>query len=131
MQKTTAYRRYKDDVPDHIKKERHNCMITLYRQKSQMLNEQEIGNVHLVLVEGTVKKTGQLLGRNELYIKVVFDQMEVVTQDGGHAMVKPGDYVAVKIVGAKASVLSGMPLYFTSIKEFYRERNWGERVRLG
>ncbi|XP_049876060.1 mitochondrial tRNA methylthiotransferase CDK5RAP1 [Pectinophora gossypiella] len=126
-EKTTAYHRYTDDVPEHVKKERHNRMIDIYRRKSQRLNEAEIGNTHLVLVEGIVKKTGQLLGRNELYIKVVFDQGEILSEDGGKRGIKPGDYVAVKIVAARASVLNGIPLYHTSIKEFYREVSWGDR----
>ncbi|XP_052751187.1 mitochondrial tRNA methylthiotransferase CDK5RAP1 [Galleria mellonella] len=126
-EKTTAYRRYKDDVPEQVKKERHSRMIELYRKKSQLLNEAEIGNTHLVLVESIVKKTGQILGRNELYIKVLFDQTEILAQDGGRRAVTPGDYVAVKIVGAKSSVLSGIPLYHTSIRDFYRETSWGDR----
>ncbi|XP_072945162.1 CDK5RAP1-like protein [Epargyreus clarus] len=117
-EKTAAYRRYKDDVPEHVKKERHNRMVELYRRKCQVLHDAEIGNIHLVLVEGIFHKTGQTYGRNELYIKVVFDH------DGS---VKPGDYVAVRITGAKSSILSGVPLYVTSIREFYREVSWGDR----
>ncbi|KOB70650.1 CDK5 regulatory subunit-associated protein 1 [Operophtera brumata] len=124
---------------------RHSRMVALYRTKCQQLNEAEIGNTHLVLVEGTQKKTGQILARNELYIKVVFDQTEVpiggefqsclgsekgVYVIGGEnrgivkKRVEKGDYVAVKIVGAKSSVLSGVPLYHTSLSEFYRDRGW-------
>ncbi|XP_053610797.1 mitochondrial tRNA methylthiotransferase CDK5RAP1 [Plodia interpunctella] len=127
-EKTTAYRRYKDDVPEAVKKERHSLMIEVYRRKCQILNEKEIGATHLVLVEGIAKKTGQIVGRNEFYLKVLFDKMEVLDQDGGKRAPKPGDYVAVKIVGAKSSVLSGIPLYHSSIKEFYRERCWGDRA---
>ncbi|KAJ0174879.1 hypothetical protein K1T71_009987 [Dendrolimus kikuchii] len=121
-EKTTAYRRYKDDVPEHVKKDRHNRMIELYRRKSQLLNEQEIGRTHLVLVEGIVKKTGQLMGRNEVYMKIVFDQVD------GERQVKNGDYVAVKILGAKASVLTGEVLHHTTLREFYKEVGWAERV---
>lgn len=126
-QKTTAYRRYKDDVPDHIKKERHHRMLEVYRRKCQLLNEAEIGNTHLVLVEGIAKKTGNILGRNELYLRVVFEQMDVLAEDGGLRPVKPGDYVAVRIVGARSATLRGVPLYHTSLTDFYREKQWGER----
>ncbi|XP_026321396.1 CDK5RAP1-like protein [Hyposmocoma kahamanoa] len=126
-EKTTAYRRYKDDVPEEVKKDRHNRMIEVYRRKCQILNEAEVGNTHLVLVEGVVKKTGQLLGRNELYLKVVFNQQEILSEDNGQRLIRPGDYVAVKIIGAKSSVFSGMPLYHTSISDFYRDRTWGDR----
>lgn len=125
-EKTAAHRRYKDDVPDSVKKLRHNRMIHLYRTKSQALNQSEIGNTHLVLIEGTTK-TGQLLGRNEFYMKVVFDQCEIVSQDGGKVNIKSGDFVAVKITGAKSSVLTGVPMYHTGVKDFYRHVNWGQR----
>ncbi|XP_045537175.1 mitochondrial tRNA methylthiotransferase CDK5RAP1 [Papilio machaon] len=126
-EKTTAYRRYKDDVPEDVKKDRHNRMLEIYRRKCQALNEAEIGNVHLVLVEGTLKKTGQIMGRNEFYIKVVFDQADVLSEDGGKRLIKPGDYVAVKITAARSSVMTGIPLYHTSIRHFYNEVSWSER----
>ncbi|PZC73822.1 hypothetical protein B5X24_HaOG208748 [Helicoverpa armigera] len=126
-EKTTAYRRYQDDVPDQIKKERHHRMLEIYRRKCQILNEAEIGNTHLVLVEGTAKKSGNILGRNELYLRVVFEQAEILAEDGGKRRVKPGDYVAVKIVGAKSATLYGVPLYHTSLCDFYRENQWGVR----
>ncbi|CAH2092548.1 unnamed protein product [Euphydryas editha] len=128
-EKTTAYRRYKDDVPEPVKKERHHRMLELYRRKCQKLNDAEIGNIHLVLVEGVVPKTGQILGRNEFYIKVLFDQTEIPSESGMRG-VKPGDYVGVRIVAAKCSSLSGVPLYHTSIREFYKEYSWGERAAL-
>ncbi|XP_039756618.1 CDK5RAP1-like protein [Pararge aegeria] len=125
-EKTTAYRRYKDDVPEEVKKERHNRMVEIYRRKCQKLNESEIGNVHLVLVEGVVPKTGQILGRNELYIKVVFDDIEIPSGQGKRG-VKRGDYVGIRIVSSKSSVLTGVALYHTSIREFYKEHGWAER----
>ncbi|XP_026741842.1 CDK5 regulatory subunit-associated protein 1 isoform X2 [Trichoplusia ni] len=124
-EKTTAYRRYKDDVPELIKKERHNRMLEVYRRKCQVLNEAEIGNTHLVLVEGTAKKSGKILGRNEFYLRVIFDQADILAEDGGRRQAKPGDYVAVKIVGARSATLTGVPLYHTTLSEFYRDRQWG------
>ncbi|CAH2983892.1 unnamed protein product [Chilo suppressalis] len=129
-EKTTAYRRYKDDVPEEVKRDRHYRMIELYRRKCQILNEAEIGNTHLVLVEGSAKKTGQIMGRNEMYLKVLFDQSEILSEDGGRRKAKPGDYVAVKIVGARSSVLNGVPLFHSSVREFYRDVGWGERTKL-
>ncbi|XP_023935614.1 CDK5RAP1-like protein [Bicyclus anynana] len=125
-EKTTAYRRYKDDVPDEVKKERHARMIEIYRRKCQRLHEAEIGNVHLVLVEGIVPKTGQILGRNEHYIKVVFDDVEIPSGEGNRG-VKPGDYVGVRILSAKSSVLTGVALYHSSIGEFYKDYGWADR----
>ncbi|CAG4988255.1 unnamed protein product [Colias eurytheme] len=128
-EKTAAYRRYQDDVPEEVKKERHNRMIDLYRRTCQQLNELEIGNIHLVLVEGVVPKSGKLIGRNEFYLKVLFDQTSLPSSDGNRE-VKPGDYVSVKITSARSSVLNGEALYHTSIREFYKDFGWADRHKL-
>lgn len=52
LQKTTAHRRYKDDVESHVKIERMNRMIMLYRKEVEKLNKVQIGQHQLVLVEG-------------------------------------------------------------------------------
>lgn len=129
LQKTTAYRRYKDDVPEQIKKERHSRLIQLYRKKCQLLNDKEIGKVHLVLVESVIEKTNQILGRNEFYIKVLFNEREI-DFNGEKRQVKPGDYVSVRIVDAKSSVLYGKAVSFTSLREFYKDIGWADRHML-
>ncbi|GBP18050.1 CDK5RAP1-like protein [Eumeta japonica] len=127
-EKTTAYRRYKDDVPNDVKKDRHTRMLKLYIQSCHVLNQAELGKVHLVLIESINKKTQQLVGRNEMYLKVNVDQTEILSEDGGKRAIKIGDYVAVKITDAKASAFSGVPLYHTSIKEFYRDKCYGNEI---
>lgn len=52
LQKTTAHRRYTDDVESHIKIDRMNRMIALYRKEVEKLNRAQIGQHQLVLVEG-------------------------------------------------------------------------------
>lgn len=52
LQKTTAHRRYKDDVESHVKMERLRRMTTLYRKEVEKLNKAQIGQFQLVLVEG-------------------------------------------------------------------------------
>lgn len=144
-------------MPDLVKKDRHNRMVALYRRKCQLLNEAEIGNIHLILVEGTLNKTGQLIGRNEFYTKVVFDQQilgdqsdidigrymfkketgsevlmseqqEIGGENGSGREIVKGDYIAVRIVGAKSSVLTGVPLFRTRLTDFYRDKGWAERA---
>lgn len=101
-------------------------MVELYRRKCELLNRMEIGNTHLVLVEGIAPKTGKILGRNEFYLKVLFDQGEIPSRDSKRD-VKPGDYVSVRITGAKASALTGEALCHTGIREFYRDTTWADR----
>ncbi|XP_022123723.2 CDK5RAP1-like protein [Pieris rapae] len=125
-EKTAAHRRYKDDVPEQIKKARHYRMVELYRRKCEEINRKEIGNHHLVLVEGIAPKSGKILGRNEFYLKVLFDQKEIPASEG-RRQVKPGDYVSVRINEARASVFHGEALCHSSIEEFYRHTSWAER----
>lgn len=51
-QKTRAHRRYEDDVERHVKIERLERMISLYRKEVEKLNRAQIGQHQLVLVEG-------------------------------------------------------------------------------
>lgn len=43
-EKTTAHRRFTDDVPDHIKQERLLRMIKIFRTSALKLNSSQIGN---------------------------------------------------------------------------------------
>lgn len=52
MQKTHAYHQMKDDVPDETKQRRLQEIISVFRETVQEINQQQIGKVQLVLVEG-------------------------------------------------------------------------------
>lgn len=52
FQKTTAYRRYKDDVPHEIKVERVKKMFNVFRRDAEILNKQFVNTEQLMLVEG-------------------------------------------------------------------------------
>ncbi|GJQ86935.1 hypothetical protein Trydic_g11802 [Trypoxylus dichotomus] len=47
-EKTTAHRRYQDDVPDYIKQQRMDRMVHLYRGIVKSLNRQKIGQLQPV-----------------------------------------------------------------------------------
>lgn len=51
-QKTHAYHRLSDDVPEDVKSRRHHELIQVYREEAEKLNQTEIGREHLVLIEG-------------------------------------------------------------------------------
>ena len=51
-QKTHAYHRLKDDVPEDIKSRRHMELAQVYREEAELLNNAEVGREHLVLIEG-------------------------------------------------------------------------------
>lgn len=51
-EKTTAHRRFQDDVPPEVKLERMQRMANLFRSQAEKLNSQLVGTRQLVLVEG-------------------------------------------------------------------------------
>lgn len=51
-QKTRAFHRLNDDVPAEVKKRRLEELIAVFREEAERVNKREVGNKHLVLVEG-------------------------------------------------------------------------------
>ena len=95
---TYAARNLVDDVPLEVKKRRLNEIINKQQSHSLWRNQQHIGKVEEVLVEGTSKKSKeQLFGRNSQNTVVVFDKEDY----------KPGDFVLVKIERCTAATLLG------------------------
>lgn len=109
-ERTLAQRKYEDDVPEKVKKRRLTEIITQQMNIQQRRNNNEIGNVRIVLAEGTSKKSDeQLSGRSDTNKMVVFDKEHY----------QKGDYVAVKITDCTSATLIGKPLHKTSIREFF------------
>lgn len=52
--KTTAHRRFTDDVPPALKLERLQKMVALYRTQVENLNRHQVGTHQLVLIEGVI-----------------------------------------------------------------------------
>ncbi|XP_075217884.1 mitochondrial tRNA methylthiotransferase CDK5RAP1 isoform X1 [Lycorma delicatula] len=120
-EKTTAHRRYKDDVPSEIKLRRLSEMNQAFREVVAEKNETFHGKVQLVLVEGRSKRSDKFLaGRNDGNVKVIFPSIDIPVefQSKTTSVIKPGDYVSVKITGSSSQVLKGEPLYHSSIPDF-------------
>ena len=95
---TFSARHFADDITDEEKTRRLNEIIALQGTLSAASNEDEIGKVRQVLVEGESKRSSaQLCGRTSQNKMVVFDR-------GDH---KAGDYVTVKITGCSSATLFG------------------------
>ncbi len=98
---TLAARRFKDDIPEGIKKRRLQEMVDLHRIQSLQSMQKDVGKKFEVLVEGFSKKTtDDLQGRSGQNKVVVFSK-------GKH---KKGDYVMVKIDSCTAGTLLGTPV---------------------
>jgi tRNA-2-methylthio-N6-dimethylallyladenosine synthase len=95
---TLAARRFKDDVPEEIKKKRLQEMVDLHRIHSLESMQRDIGKTCKVLVEGFSKKSAnELQGRSDHNKVVVFPKGNF----------KKGDYVMVKIINCTAGTLIG------------------------
>jgi tRNA-2-methylthio-N6-dimethylallyladenosine synthase len=96
--KTLAERKYEDDITLSIKKTRLQEVIDLQHIHSKKKNDKAIGKTYEVLVEGTSKKSKEMLsGRNDQNNKVVFPK--------GNA--KVGEFVNVKIERCTTATLIG------------------------
>lgn len=95
---TYAARKYEDDVPVEVKKQRLQEIITLQMKISREENQKEIGRVHTVLIEGPSKRSdAQFCGRADNNKMVVFDRETF----------EKGQYVQVKITDATSATLLG------------------------
>lgn len=108
-ERTLAHRKYEDNVPEDVKKRRLSEIISQQMNIQEKNNRQEIGKRHLVLVEGTSKRSDeQLSGRTDTNKMVVFDRMDF----------QKGDYVEVEITDCTSATLMGKPICKSSIAEF-------------
>ncbi|KAK6628284.1 hypothetical protein RUM43_002096 [Polyplax serrata] len=120
-EKTTAHRRFVDDVPKEVKIRRMTEITEEFRRISAKLNEAQINETQLILVEGFSKRSNEFLaGRNDGNIKVIIPDQDIPSGIGAtdKVQIKPGDYVAVTITEANSQVLKGVPLYHATLQEF-------------
>lgn len=97
---TLAARRFADDVPEAVKKERLQQIINLQNRLSLESNQQDVGKTFTVLIEGDSKKSSaQWVGRTSQNKVVVFDKNE--------SDLKKCDYVTVQITGCTQATLFG------------------------
>lgn len=109
-ERTLAYRKFEDDVPDDVKKRRLSEIISQQMSIQHRRNQDEIGQRHVVLVEGTSKRSEQQMsGRTDTNKIAVFDRKDF----------KKGDYVEVEIIGATSATLIAKPIANTSLEEYY------------
>ena len=111
-ERTLAYRKFEDDVPEDVKKRRLTEIITQQMNIQEQRNQLEIGKRHLVLVEKVSKRSDeQLSGRTDTNKMVVFDRNDY----------SPGEYVEVEVTGGTSATLFATPIKKSSIAEFFGE----------
>eukprot|EP01117_Protostelium_nocturnum_P011879 TRINITY_DN4336_c0_g2_i1.p1 TRINITY_DN4336_c0_g2~~TRINITY_DN4336_c0_g2_i1.p1 ORF type:complete len:670 (+),score=236.89 TRINITY_DN4336_c0_g2_i1:109-2010(+) len=127
-EKTKAHRLYVDDVPQPVKIERVSEVIKTFYDNSKLKNEEEIGREHLVLIEGTSRRSKEeMAGRSDTNKKVIVPNFEIPNGLMGDnpasqtkSTIKPGDYVVVKIDSARSYSLRGVPIAKSSVTEYER-----------
>lgn len=96
--KTLAERKYKDDVPEDVKKRRLAEIIDLQKSHSAYRIANMVGKTYKVLVEGISKKSNDMMmGRNSQNAVVVFPKGNI----------QKGTYVNVQVDGCTTTTLIG------------------------
>jgi tRNA-2-methylthio-N6-dimethylallyladenosine synthase len=97
---TLAERRYKDDVPEEIKKRRLQEIVELQNRLSLESNKKDIGKTFTVLIEGDSKRSNKdWMGRNS--------QNKVIVFPKENYELKKGDYVNVRVEDCTQATLLG------------------------
>lgn len=114
---TRAARHLSDDIPEKVKTQRLNEIISLQNELSAISKKADIDKIFEVLVEGKAKKA--IAGREaiENVANLPHDTARISTMMGrtsGNKVVvfqafntRPGDYVNVKVVSATSATLIG------------------------
>jgi len=98
---TYAARKFVDNVPEDLKKRRLNDIIQLQSGISLEKNQAEIGKEHIVLVEGTSRRSeDQLSGRTDTNKMTVFNRVDF----------SKGDYVKVRVTDCTSATLIAEPI---------------------
>jgi len=96
---TLAAKRYKDDIPDAVKRNRLKEIVAKQQHYSYTRLQIQVGSIQKVLIEGFSKKSDQdYCGRNDQNSMVVFPVA------GNY---KPGQYVHVRIDRSTTATLIG------------------------
>ncbi|HEY6502781.1 MAG TPA: tRNA (N6-isopentenyl adenosine(37)-C2)-methylthiotransferase MiaB [Chitinophagaceae bacterium] len=97
---TLAQRRFKDDIPEEVKKRRLQEIVEVQNRLSLESNKKDIGKTFKVLIEGDSKK-------NETEWKGRNSQNKVIVFPKENYELKKGDYVMVKVTGCTQATLLG------------------------
>ncbi len=102
---TLAQRRYKDDIPEDVKKRRLAEVVELQNRLSLESNKKDLGKAFKILIEGDSKKDEQAWkGRSSENKVFVFPK---VNDNPAFSGLKKGDYVLVRAIECTQGTLLG------------------------
>jgi len=97
---TLAARRYKDDVPEPVKKKRLDEIVKLQNRLSLESNQHDVGKTFKVLIEGDSKRSDQdWMGRSSQNKVIVFPKEQYALNKGSYVMVKVYDCTGATLIG--------------------------------
>ena len=105
---TLAQRKYRDDVPQEVKKERLQDIIQLQQKHAFERNQQDLGKTCEVLVEGESKRSDtHWQGRNSQNKVVVFPKRRDAVGVGAWVEVRIEDCTPATLLGVQVGVQVG------------------------
>jgi tRNA-2-methylthio-N6-dimethylallyladenosine synthase len=97
---TLAEKRYKDDIPESVKKRRLQEIVELQGKLSLASNKKDLGKKFTVLIEGDSKRSDlDWMGRNS--------QNKVIVFPKENYQLKKGDYIQVEVTDCTQATLLG------------------------
>lgn len=137
-EKTRAYHRMEDDVPEDVKKRRLAEVIATFRRRAAEVHAAQVGSLQLLLVEGPSKRSTaeapELVGRLDSNTRCIVPDVMVAPglalADGGDAVahsggsgvfggagvrLAPGDYALVRVAESGVTTLRGVALARTTL----------------
>ena len=97
---TLAARRFKDDVPEDIKKRRLKEIVELQGRLSYQSNQKDVSKTFKVLIEGNSKKSdAEWKSRNSQNKMIVFPKENYDYKKGDYAFVKVTDFTQATLIG--------------------------------
>jgi tRNA-2-methylthio-N6-dimethylallyladenosine synthase len=98
---TLAAKRYKDDIPEEVKKRRLQEIVDVQWTLSNESNKRDVGKTFEVLIEGDSKKSNQQwMGRTSQSKVVVFDKATHSLKKGDYVQVTVNDFTKGTLLGA-------------------------------
>ncbi|XP_078485824.1 mitochondrial tRNA methylthiotransferase CDK5RAP1 [Ciona intestinalis] len=120
-QKTHAYHKMNDDVPEEIKSQRLQEVIQVYQDVLPTVHQKTVGKTLLVLIEkDKTKVPNTVQGRTDGNVKVFIPNYDVASSvtSQNTRTVCTGDYIAVEVTSYKPNSYRGIPLYHSSVRSF-------------
>ncbi len=97
---TLAAKRFKDDVPENIKKRRLKEIVELQNKLSYQSNKNDVGKTFKVLIEGNSKKSEtEWKGKTSQNKVIVFSKENYSYKKGDYAFVKVNDFTQATLIG--------------------------------